>query len=238
MSGRLTNIASRHLRVSAVVAAILVVFTTSASFVDQADGVTESVPQARGAVALTFDDGPDPRYTPHVLDTLAEHGARATFFVVGESAKRHPELIARMLDEGHEVAHHTHTHPHVERIDAIELARQMDECLTVLSGYGIKPQWYRPPRKQLTYAQLEAAERRGMRVATWTRCIERARFVSGWHAASTLAVETREGDIVLAHDGRTDRSRTIEALPLYLSAMRDRGIDVVTLSELHRRARR
>jgi peptidoglycan-N-acetylglucosamine deacetylase len=201
----------------------------------EADGGTRSFRLARGAIALTFDDGPDPRYTPHVLDVLADRGAHATFFVVGKNAERHPELIERILREGHEVAHHTHSHPHVDRISERELAIEMDSCCAVLASHRVSPAWYRPPRARLTPAQERLAAERGMRIALWARCFERSRFMSAKQMARTLAEETRDGDIVLAHDGLGNRAMTMEALPLYLTAMQQRRIAVVSLSELQSR---
>lgn len=197
-----------------------------------ADGVTRSFRLSDNSIALTFDDGPDPVHTPKVLDILRDHDAHATFFVVGSAAVRHPALIARMIGEGHEVAFHTQTHPHVDRIDAREVHREIDQGLAVLGGQGVTPIWYRPPRGRITDVQKSLAEAHGMKVALWTRCMERSHFATAEELATTLAEETRRGDIVLAHDGMADRSMTVEALPAYLQALSRRGIDVVTLSQL------
>lgn len=224
----------RHVLALSIAVGCVALFAVA--FVAEADGITHSYPRHTAAIALTFDDGPDPKFTPQILDALADYDARATFFVIGEHAQRHPELIARMLAEGHEVAHHTHTHPHVDRIDAAEVARQMDECLDALAAQGVRPVWYRPPRKKLTSAQQDAAEARGMGIALWSRCLERDRFESAEDAAATLAEETCAGEIVLAHDGLGDRTQTVLALPLYLSALEARGVEVLTLSELSQRS--
>jgi len=197
-----------------------------------ADGVTRSFRLSENSIALTFDDGPDPAHTSEVLDILREHDAHATFFVVGSAAVRHPALIARMIGEGHEVAFHTQTHPHVDRLDEREVHREIDEGLSALHSRGVTPTWYRPPRGRLTEVQMTLAAEHGMKVALWTRCMERAHFATADDLATTLAQETRRGDIVLAHDGMADRSMTVEALPAYLQALHARGIAVVTLSEL------
>lgn len=199
-----------------------------------AEGGARAFVFSERAVALTFDDGPHPANTPAILDILEEYDARATFFVLGEQAERHPEIIARMIDEGHEVAHHTHTHPHVDRLRESSLLREMDDCLTVLEAQGVTPSWYRPPRGKFTARQATFAAERGMKVALWARCFERTRFESADELATTLARETQRGEIILAHDGLGDRSMTVEALPMYLDALGESGINVVTLSELER----
>lgn len=201
--------------------------------IPQADGEIRRVPRSRDSIALTFDDGPDPRHTPEILDVLAEYDAHATFFVVGSNAAACPDLVARMIAEGHEVAHHSQTHARMDELTPEEVEREVDDCLAVLAGYGITPAWYRPPRGALTEDQTRMASTRGMRVALWTRTLERARFGSAEEAAHTLVRETRPGDIVLAHDGPGDRSMTVKAMPVYLEGMRDRGISVLTLSELN-----
>lgn len=184
------------------------------------------------AIALTFDDGPDPVHTPEILDALAIAGARATFFVVGEHAERHPELIGRMLREGHEVAHHTHTHPYVGEVAPEILAAEFEDAYATLESLGAQPLWYRPPRKELSFEQKRLAREHGMRVVLWTRTLERARFDSADEMSSTLIKETCAGDILLAHDGRLDRSMTVEALPALLAGLGERGLEVVTVSEL------
>lgn len=204
----------------------------------EADGETRAFAVVEREIALTFDDGPDPRFTPAILDILRERGARATFFVVGEQAQRYPELIERILAEGHEIAHHTHSHPHMDRLSEAEVAAEMDECLAELRGQGAEPRWYRPPRAKFDDTQDALAAERGMRVAMWARCLERQRFRTAEEMAYTVAAETCDGDIVLAHDGLLDRSRTVEALPLYLGCLEDCGIRSVTLSELAARSGR
>lgn len=198
-------------------------------------GVVVGGPRDTAAVALTFDDGPDPVHTPAILDALAAAGARATFFVVGEQAEQHPELVRRMLDEGHEVAHHTHTHPHVGDIAPEVLAAEFTTAHATLTSLGAQPLWYRPPRKELSFEQKRLAREYGMKVALWTRTFERACFASAHQMSSTLIGETQPGDILLAHDGRLNRSMTVEALPAVLAGLAERDIEVVTMSELYSR---
>ena len=98
-------------------------------------------------VWLTIDDGPDPEDTPRLLALLAEHGARATFFVIGERAGRHPELIRAMAAAGHEIAHHTHTHPLALFwcSGPARLARELDGPFEVLQPLQVRPRRFRPP---------------------------------------------------------------------------------------------
>ena len=215
--------------VSLLAAALSVAMWLNAS---RADGETRGFERANGVIALTFDDGPDPRFTPAVLDVLKAHNEHATFFVVGNQAAKHPEIVARILAEGHEIAHHTQTHPHVEQLGEGELAAEVDACLDTLAEQGVTPRWYRPPRGKLTEYQGRLARARGMKVAMWARALERSHIPTAEQLAATLAAETLPGDIVLAHDGGADRSMTVAALPLYLAALKARGVASVTMSEL------
>jgi peptidoglycan/xylan/chitin deacetylase (PgdA/CDA1 family) len=216
-----------------VVAGLLLVLLFATEALLYEVGVCTTVPEAGSAIALTFDDGPSAEYTPAVLDILAVHGARATFFVVGTRAEAHPELIERIVAEGHEVAHHTHTHRVVSSLTIDELREEFELASALFAGYGIEPAWYRPPRGELCVEQKRLAREHGMKVALWTRAMERARFSSAEQMAETLIAEMRPGDIVLAHDGGLDRSATVEALPMLLEGLAERGLAVVTLTELH-----
>jgi peptidoglycan/xylan/chitin deacetylase (PgdA/CDA1 family) len=154
-------------------------------------------------VWLTIDDGPDPGDTPQILALLAAHGARATFFVIGERAARHPEIIRAIVAGGHEVAHHTQTHPLATFWYAppSRVARELDAALEVLRAQGIVPTRFRPP------ASIKNP---------WLRAALRARRLAavGWSArgleigaSDPQAVADRvlqglsPGSILLMHEG-------------------------------------
>ena len=105
-----------------------------------------SVAPADRTVALTFDDGPDPRWTPAVLDVLRRHGVHATFFVVGARVLEHPDLTRRVVDEGHEIGNHTFSHVEVGAISGWELGLQLSLTQTAVAGAtGVRPVLFRPP---------------------------------------------------------------------------------------------
>ena len=79
-------------------------------------------------IALTFDDGPHPRYTPQILDILDKYGIKATFFAIGINADRYPDTMAMVIDRGHEIGNHTYTHPHVDRLDSEMLYKEVEKC--------------------------------------------------------------------------------------------------------------
>lgn len=193
-------------------------------------------------VALTFDDGPDPEYTPHVLDLLATAGARATFFMVGRNATAHPDLVARARREGHVVANHTMDHLFLDALREAAVATEVDRGQDVLRRLGGPSNaWFRPPRgwTSATVATVTAA--RGLRSVFWTDCVEAHAHTRAAVAARALASAARPGSVLLAHDGgtitgpspqRIDRSFTVEALPLLLQELGRRSLRPVTLTEL------
>lgn len=177
-------------------------------------------------VWLTIDDGPDPQDTPRLLELLAAHGARATFFVIGENAARHPGLIRAMADGGHEVAHHTQTHPLATFWCASpgRVARELDAALAVLGAAGVKPGRFRPPAGIKNLWLARALRVRGLTCVGWS-----ARGLERWHSAAE-AVATRvlrglaPGSILLLHEGpRVPAAIRVEAIRRVLERLREQG---------------
>lgn len=196
--------------------------------------VQRGLGSARPELGLTFDDGPDPRTTPAVLDALAEAGVRATFFVLGSRAERHPELIARLVDEGHELALHGWRHRHgwvrwpgEAYADVVRGAQEL-ERLT-----GAPPRFFRPPHGAWTWAQRAAVRRLGLTPVHWT--VE----AHDWHPAlgpedvvRRVAERSHPGDVVVLHDAGPGGKTTAAALPGLLEELRARGFQPKPLGEL------
>jgi peptidoglycan-N-acetylglucosamine deacetylase len=191
-----------------------------------------------GAVALTFDDGPDPATTPAVLDLLAEHGAHATFFVIGEKALAHPDLLRRMRERGHEVATHGFRHDWRALLTPDRALSQVQRGLdSVLGALGTPPRYFRPPYGVATPALAVALARCPLTVVGWS---VRTHDGSGQGDAAERArwtVATAEpGDVILMHDapeipgGRMPLGPAM--LPMVLTGLRDRGLKLVVLSDL------
>jgi len=197
-------------------------------------GAITRINTGRRVVALSIDDGPDPRFTPIELATLKSHGAHGTFFVVGTAATRHPELIAAELAGGHELANHTLDHPHLSQLGAAATRREIDRGRQAMMAAGApEPRLFRAPFGEFTDNVLGPAARRGELLVGWSLTVERAldgRSVT--HAVTWLMHRVKPGTIILAHDGLLDRTRTTLALPLLLDQLHRRGYSVITVSDL------
>jgi peptidoglycan-N-acetylglucosamine deacetylase len=193
-------------------------------------------------LALTFDDGPDPEYTPAVLDVLARFGVRATFFVVGRNALAHPELVTRAVREGHVVANHTRDHLWLDRLAREEVGSQIRQGRSDLARLGVYPNGlFRPPRGWTSPTVAEVTHRMGLRSVFWNDCLEAHHSVRIDDASAAVIGRAHPGSIILAHDGgriagpnpeRIDRSRTVEMLPRVLAGIERRGLRAVTLHRL------
>ncbi|MEU0112631.1 polysaccharide deacetylase family protein [Streptomyces bobili] len=189
-------------------------------------------------VALTFDDGPDPRSTPAFLAALDELAVRATFFVVGEQVLLHRRLVQDIVRRGHELAVHGWTHNRPWRPAPSREARHLAAVAQVVADVsGVFPTWYRPPYGILTGDRLLAARRTGLRPVLWTAWgRDWTPHATAESVAATILADLRGGGTVLLHD--TDRHAApdcwraaLGALPGLVGACRAAGLRVGTLGE-------
>jgi peptidoglycan/xylan/chitin deacetylase (PgdA/CDA1 family) len=181
-------------------------------------------------VCLTIDDGPDERDTPRLLDLLDRHGARAAFFVIGARAARHPELVAEMLRRGHEVGHHTQTHPAATFWCAspARLRAELDLGLAALAQGGAKPRWFRPPVGIKNLFLGRALAQRGLSCVAWSLRTRDGVGRDPARIAARALRRVRSGDILLMHEGEdVDPRVRVEAIALVLKGLDTRGLRCV-----------
>jgi peptidoglycan/xylan/chitin deacetylase (PgdA/CDA1 family) len=190
-------------------------------------------------VALTFDDGPDPSVTPAVLDALARHGARATFFAIGRSLDAHPQIARRVLAEGHELANHSWHHARWQSFSGVreqiaEIERG-ERAIAHVAGDGRKP-LYRAPFGIKSPPFVLAAQTKRLTMVAWSLHSRDTRLTDPDAIAARVLRKVRPGDIVLMHDGHDlpgrHRSAAAAALPLVLAGLRAKELECVTVSEL------
>lgn len=187
------------------------------------------------ALALTFDDGPDARSTGDLLDLLGEAGARATFFPIGPRAEAEPELVGRMLAEGHTVGLHCDEHVRHRDRDAEWCARDADAALGRLRGLGVAPHLWRTPWGQVASWTPEVALARGLRLVGWTLDTQDWRGDTAVDMFNRTQPGLEPGAIVLAHDGigpgarRSDARATLEYVRLVIEHAVESGLALEAL---------
>jgi peptidoglycan/xylan/chitin deacetylase (PgdA/CDA1 family) len=184
-------------------------------------------------VALTIDDGPDPRFTPAVLDILKRYYVPATFFVVGQSCEKYPEIIKRELAEGHEIENHTYTHPDLRSDSGLQTEQEILKNQAVIERLTNKrPHYFRPPKRLFTNNTVDVAEDNGYETILWSVCVEHHAAKAVEDMANRVIKYAKPGTIILTHDGRLDRTRSVEALPLIIEGYQKQGYRFVRLDEL------
>ena len=194
-------------------------------------------------VALTFDDGPDPHYTPEVLDLLHDHQAAATFFLVGANVQAHPELVHRQMAAGYTLGNHTFDHPQLELLSPTAVDAEIDRGAMALRSAGADtPKLFRPPKGYTDDVVGVLADALRYRTIFWDLCLER--YLDGHEpskAVDLLMRRVRPGSIILAHDGGhinapgkpfLDRRPTLRALPILLRALERDGYRFVGVPTL------
>ncbi|MER8187554.1 polysaccharide deacetylase family protein [Kitasatospora sp. NPDC094015] len=174
----------------------------------------------RKVVAVTVDDGPDPRWTPEVLALLEKYGIRATFFLIGENAAAHPELVREIAARGHLVANHTWSHPDLRSLPEEKVREQLGRTSDFLHGVtGKAPTWFRAPGGDWSATTLKVGAELGMRPMGWSVDPQDWAEPGTDVIAQRLTKELKPGAIVLTHDGGGNRSQTVGALTRYLPAV-------------------
>jgi len=191
-------------------------------------------------VALTFDDGPNEPYTSEILDILDSHKVKATFFVIGKNVELYPETTKRMIAEGHVLGNHSYSHNAnhaLTEYGAKDLAVAQE---AIFNTVGVRPHLYRPPHGKKSPWELEEVRKQGLIEVAWSVSTGELNATSPMSVAEKIVRETHPGEIILLHDGygtshncsESDKSLTVEALPLIIEKLQAEGYGFVTVPEL------
>ena len=195
-------------------------------------------PQDGKRISLTFDDGPTGQFTEQVLDILREHHVPATFFVCGKNVEAHPNLLRRIVAEGHEVGNHTYSHPYFFFKSRRRMAEEIDRTQAIIEKVvGFRPNIFRPPYGARWFGLVPTLLQRSMHLIQWSATgYDWKKDAAG--ITQTALRELKPGAIILLHDGREtrpaseiDRSPTTAALPSLIAGARQAGYTFAPLKE-------
>lgn len=205
---------------------------------EQEQKVITSVSTSEKVVALTFDDGPDAETTPAVLDSLARHNVKATFFVVGYRAEKQPMLLKTMAALGHELGNHSYSHNYSQfkKNDIAIFQSEIELTNTIIRvATGQTPTLFRPPGGYLSERMVEFVNQYPMIVAYWTWQQDAKDWQSGKKGeaiARHVVANIRPGQIIILHDGAVNGLETARGVDLFLTQLIGDGYRFVTMSEL------
>jgi peptidoglycan/xylan/chitin deacetylase (PgdA/CDA1 family) len=185
-------------------------------------------PVPGNVISLTFDDGPDPKYTPRILEILRQAGVHATFCILGTQARAYPALVKAVHDAGHTICDHTEHHPHLDQLPAPEVDGEIGSMAAFLQDTtGEAPRFFRAPYGGINDTVVQTAHKHGLRVLGWSSdpsdYLKPSPIVLVYRVFASL----HPGAIVLMHDGGGDRTNTVAALPAIINGLKSKGYTIV-----------
>ena len=241
MLNRLKRIILILILVIIIVSLGLILFTI---FFDQAVIVRKNtvyhIWPSEKVVALTFDDGPSPIWTPQILDALKAADVKATFFMLGKHVQEYPEIAKRVAEQGHEIGNHTYDHHGLFYYKPEELSREVNDTeRVILSATGIKTKYFRPPKAWITSREKKQLNNMGYKTVLWSLNSKDWVTFDDRYIVKYILHHVRSGDIILFHDSGGvfkpeggDRKETVKTIPRLVQRLRERGYKFVTISQL------
>ncbi len=227
------GICSVALTVALIVNMVCSVFTVQVYSEDSDVDIYRKNQNEYKKIALTFDDGPHPRYTPQILDILDYYGIKATFFIVGINAVNYHEALEEISRRGHEIGNHTYTHPHVAVLDADRLNSEVEKCESAI--YGLtdhKTKLFRPPEGMVDSQVKNVLKNLDYKVILWDIDTLDWAHTPSEAIRDNVVKHIASGDIILMHDYISYNSPTPEALKLFIPELLNMGYKFVVVSEL------
>lgn len=198
--------------------------------------VIDKVETDKKVVALTFDDGPDPQFTPALLDVLKKHDAQATFFVMGKKAESHPQILKRIAAENHEIGNHSYSHPDFNKLKKDAQLEEINKTTAIIKSLtGQSPMLLRPPGGYLSYDLMEMSKKQKLTIAYWTYQQDSKDWRNGTKApaiAGHIIKNIQPGQVIILHDGCPNSMETVRAVDMIISNLKEDGYTFVTMSEL------
>jgi peptidoglycan/xylan/chitin deacetylase (PgdA/CDA1 family) len=187
-------------------------------------------------IALTFDDGPDNKYTPAILDVLRKYHVKATFFVLGVRAQENPAIIKQIVNEGHAIGNHSYNHSNPAKMTEAQFEKQFTQTQVILRNLiGYEPKLIRTPYGAIKEDQLRWTAKNGLVAVNWDIDSKDWKELNASQVLANILEHTHKGAIILQHSagGETqDLSGTVKALPILIEQLKKQGFKLVTVPEL------
>lgn len=184
-------------------------------------------------IALTFDDGPNPYYTPQVLAVLQHYGVKATFFDIGYLVVKYPSIVRQAYNQGNVVGNHSWSHPELTLLSASAIQSQIASTSNAIqAAIGVKPTLFRPPYGAMNHTVLAEVYSLGDTAVLWDATAEDWKLPGVSVIVSKILHYVHKGAIILLHDGGGNRAQTVAALPTLIRTIQNRGFRFVTVPQL------
>ncbi len=218
--------------------AAFTIFFDEAVIVRKGTSYRVSIPHK--VVALTFDDGPSPLWTPQILDELKKAGVKATFFMLGEHVEKYPEVAKRVVEAGHEIGNHSYDHHALFYYKTEELAQEIKDTEKIIKDItGQTTRYFRPPKAWLRDKEKKEIKGMGYKIILWSLNSKDWVTFDDKYIVKYILRNIRPGDIILFHDSGGvfgteggDRHETVRTIPILVEKLREKGYTFVTISEL------
>ena len=198
-----------------------------------ASSVFSKGPTTEKKIALTFDDGPHPRYTKKILNILEKYNIKATFFVIGVNIENYPEDLKRISEAGHEIGNHSYDHHSTLGLGEEQLTKEIELCEKLIyDSVGTKPTLFRPPQGKFNTRLTDITTKKGYSVILWSIDTRDWEHASPNNIAKEVTKNISGGDIILMHDYISGKNTTCDALELIIPMLQEKGYQFVTVSEL------
>lgn len=227
----------------AIVAILLLIISIINSYpkaiyvsIDTNQAVFSKGTKKQKVIALSFDDGPHPKYTIEILDILKEYDIKATFFVLGMHAEKYPEIIKRQVEEGHEIGNHSYSHINMRKATKKQIREEFEKTQEIIYSIAkIRPKVFRPPYGNYNRDVIEIISSDDIPIVLWTFYQDSKDWSNPGvdSIVNTTLSKVQNGDIILFHDFvYKNESHTVEALKIIIPELLNKGYKFVTISEL------
>ena len=184
-------------------------------------------------IALTFDDGPHPRYTERILNILEKYNIKATFFVIGVNIENYPEPLKKIYEGGHEIGNHSYDHNNEKNLNEENVRTEIEKCETLIyETVGVRATLFRPPQGDYGSQVEKIASQKNYSIILWSIDTRDWEHSPPQKILKTVSSKLNGGDIILMHDYVSGTNTTCEALELIIPTLLSQGYEFVTVSEL------